>query len=194
MMKFTYVQGATPLSPDEIHNLLPAHLTTQKELNEWEQFNIVKGMNWAFAIKRKDVLSTDFAKKLHTKMFDETWSWAGSFRKRQTNIGVEAIYIPQELKIIFDDAKFWLENDVYNLREIAARLHHRLVFVHPFPNGNGRFSRLFAELILHYNRQPPFSWGRCKLEEDSELRRKYIAALQKADQGEYKKLIEFADS
>jgi Fic-DOC domain mobile mystery protein B len=194
IMNFTYAQGATPLSADEIYNLLPKHLTTQKELNEWEQFNIVKGMNWAFARKRKDIFSIEFAKKLHTKMFDKTWSWAGNFRKRQTNIGIEAIYIPQELKIIFDDVKFWLENDIYNLREIAIRLHHRLVLIHPFPNGNGRFSRLFADLMLHHKNKPAFSWGQCRLEEDSILRKKYISALQEADKGEYKKLIEFADS
>lgn len=193
-MKFIYAEGATPLSPDEIHNLIPKHLTTQKELNEWEQFNIVKGENWAFGRKRKNILSIEFAKKLHKQMFNETWSWAGVFRTSQTNIGVDSIYIPQELKAIFDDVEFWLSNNTYEIREIAIRLHHRLVFVHPFPNGNGRFSRLFADLLLQNNNEVSFSWGSCSLIEDSITRKQYIAALKEADIGDYCKLIEFVDS
>lgn len=193
-MRFIYAEGATPLSPDEIHNLIPKHLTTQKELNEWEQFNIVKGENWAFGIKRKDILSIEFAKKLHKQMFNETWSWAGVFRKSQTNIGVNSIYIPQELKAIFNDVEFWLSNNTYDMREIAIRLHHRLVFVHPFPNGNGRFSRLFADLLLQNNNEVSFSWGSCSLIEDSIIRKQYISALKEADMGDYRKLIEFVDS
>lgn len=193
-MEFIYAEGATPLSPDEIYNLLPKHLTTQKELNEWEQFNIVKGENWAFSRKRKSFLTIEFAKKLHKKMFSETWNWAGIFRKHQTNIGVDAVYIPQELKVIFDDVKFWLDKDIYNLRKIAVRLHHRLVFVHPFPNGNGRFSRLFADLLLRNNNEASFTWGSCSLVDDSVMRKQYISALQEADNGEYQRLIEFAES
>ncbi len=193
-MNFIFAEGATPLSPDEIHNLIPNHLTTQKELNEWEQFNIVKGESWAFSTKRKNILSIDFAKKLHKQMFNETWSWAGVFRKSQTNIGVDSIYIPQELKAIFDDVEFWLSNNTYEMREIAIRLHHRLVFVHPFPNGNGRFSRLFADLLLQNNNEVSFSWGSCSLIEDSITRKQYIAALKEADIGDYRKLIEFVDS
>lgn len=193
-MNFIFAEGATPLSPDEIHNLIPNHLTTQKELNEWEQFNIVKGESWAFSTKRKNILSIDFAKKLHKQMFNETWSWAGVFRKSQTNIGVDSIYIPQELKAIFDDVEFWLSNNTYEMREIAIRLHHRLVFVHPFPNGNGRFSRLFADLLLQNNNEVSFSWGSCSLVEDSITRKQYIAALKEADIGDYRKLIEFVDS
>ncbi|MDP5020597.1 MAG: mobile mystery protein B, partial [Rickettsiaceae bacterium] len=119
---------------------------------------------------------------------------AGVFRKSQTNIGVNVIYISQELKMIFDDVEFWLANDIYDLRVIAIRLHHRLVFVHPFPNGNGRFSRLFADLFLHNNNEVSFTWGRCSLVEDSVIRKQYISALKEADKGDYQKLIEFADS
>lgn len=193
-MRFIYAEGATPLSSDEIHNLIPKHLTTQKELNEWEQFNIVKGENWAFGIKRKSILSIEFAKKLHEKMFNETWNWAGVFRKSQTNIGVNAIYISQELKMTFDNVEFWLAYNTYNLREIAIRLHHRLVYVHPFPNGNGRFSRLFADLLLRNNNEAIFTWESCSLIEDSSMRKQYILALKEADKGDYQKLIEFADS
>lgn len=127
-------------------------------------------------------------------MFNETWNWAGVFRKFQTNIGVEAVYIPQELKLLFDNAKYWINNNTYPIREVAVRLHHRLVLVHPFPNGNGRFSRLVADLILRNNNEAEFTWGSCSLAEDSIMRKQYISALQEADKGEYQKLIEFADS
>lgn len=193
-MQFKYAAGATPLSPDEIYNLKPNHLSTQKELNEWEQFNIARGENWALLKKRGDLLTIEFAKKLHFKMFDQTWSWAGTFRKVQTNIGVEAIYIPQELKMIFDDVNYWLENNVYDIRETAVRIHHRLVFVHPFPNGNGRFSRLMADLMMDFRDRPRFTWGSSSLIEDSITRQEYLKHLRNADKGDYTGLIKFADS
>lgn len=174
--------------------MIPSHITTQKQLDEWEQYNIVQGSNWAFSRERKDLLTISFAKKLHRKMFDKTWLWAGTFRKRQTNIGISSIYIPQELKLLFDDTKFQLEHNSFPIREIGVRLHHRLVFIHPFPNGNGRFSRLMAELLMYYNGEVSFTWGNCNLTNDSEVRAKYLSALKEADNGDYSNLIQFADS
>jgi len=193
-MRFIYAIGATPLNQDEINNLLPKHLTTQSELNEWEQYNVTKGEEWAFKIKRRRILAIPFAQNLHKKMFDDTWKWAGKFRKTQTNIGVNSIYIPQELKLLFEDMLYQLEHDTYSLRETAARFHHRLVFIHPFPNGNGRFSRLFADLLLFNQNQPKFSWGRDNLVNDGITRKLYLESLKEADNNEYSKLIKFADS
>lgn len=193
-MLFKYAKGATPLSPDEVHNLIPSHITTQKQLDEWEQYNIVQGSNWALSRERKDLLTISFAKKLHRKMFDKTWLWAGTFRKRQTNIGISSIYIPQELKLLFDDTKFQLEHNSFSIREIGVRLHHRLVFIHPFPNGNGRFSRLMAELLMYYNGEVSFTWGNCNLTNNSEVRARYLSALKEADNGDYSNLVHFADS
>lgn len=127
-------------------------------------------------------------------MFDKTWKWAGKFRRRQTNIGVESIYISQELRTLFDDVAYHLTNAVYPIREIATRLHHRLVFIHPFPNGNGRFSRIFTDLFLFNNNESRFSWGKGNLIEDGEVRKSYLHALRTADEGDYQKLIEFVDS
>ena len=193
-MLFKYAKGATPLSPDEIHNLIPSHLTTQKQLDEWEQYNIVQAPNWAFNRKRTDLLSIIFAKALYKKMFDKTWIWAGSLRKRQTNMGIESIYIPQELRLLFDDIQFQIEYDSFPIREIGVRLHHRLVIIHPFPNGNGRFSRLMAELLMYHNGEASFIWGNCNLINDSETREEYLSALRQADNGDYSNLIKFADS
>jgi Fic-DOC domain mobile mystery protein B len=194
MMKFTYIKGATPLSPDEIHNLIPKHLTKQHQLDEWEQYNIARAEMWFSNHKIKDILSIDFVKKLHRKMFCDTWAWAGKFRQRQTNIGVDSIYIQQELKILIDDVIFWQNNATFSVREVAVRLHHRSVFIHPFPNGNGRFSRLFADLYLLHNNELKFSWGSNNLIQDSSFRNQYLQALRLADSGDYTTLIAFADS
>ena len=127
-------------------------------------------------------------------MFCDTWTWAGKFRQRQTNIGVHSVYIPQELRILIDDVIFWQNNSTFLIREIAIRLHHRLVFIHPFPNGNGRFSRLFSDLYLINKGESRFSWGKNNLVKDSALRDQYLEALRSADMGDYTKLIVFADS
>lgn len=193
-MLFTYVKGATPLSPDEVHNLIPSHLTIQKQLDEWEQYNIVTATNWAFAKKRTNILSIVFVQKLHKKMFNKTWRWAGAFRKNQTNIGINSVYIPQELHMLFDDTKFWLDNNTYPLKEIAIRLHHRLVLIHPFPNGNGRCSRLMADLLMHSRCTNCLSWGNADLNSDSKTRKEYLIALREADKGDYAKLIIFAQT
>jgi len=193
-MQFKYAIGATPLEADEIHNLIPTHLTTQKELDEWEQYNIIKAENWLLSRKRSDFLSISFAKDLHNKMFYETWKCGGKFRTKQTNIGIQSIYIGQELKIIFDDVAFWLEHKTYSIREIAVRLHHRLVFIHPFPNGNGRFSRLFADILMDRLQEIRFSWGSNSLTSDSKTRQYYLKALREADNNDYSNLILFADS
>lgn len=194
MIKFRYAKGATPITEDEIHNLIPSHLTLQSQLDEWEQFNILKAENWAFAVKRKNILTIEYIKQLHNKMFCDTWKWAGKFRNHQTNIGVESIYITQELKILVDDIEFWLNHNTYDLREIAVRFHHRLVFIHPFPNGNGRLSRLIADIFITQFNKPRFTWGRVGLIKDSLTRDNYLKYLRQADQGDLSNLIKFADS
>lgn len=199
-MRFIYPAGATPLSQNEIHNLIPEHLTSQKQLNEFEQYNIILGQEWAFKHKRKGILTIEFAKLLHTKMFDKTWNWAGEFRKRQTNIGVDSICITSKLRELFDDVNYWQQHKTFNTREITARLSHRLVFIHPFPNGNGRFSRLFADVFLYNNNEPLFTWGERKQGErysrvkSNKKREENINALQAADQYNYSKWLIFVDS
>ncbi len=193
-MKFTYAEGATPLNQDEIHNLIPRHLTAQSELDAWEQYNILKAESWAFRIKRKDILSISFVQSLHKNMFCDTWRWAGHCRKTQTNVGVKAVGIAPNLQILIGDARYWIEHKTYSVREIAVRLHHRLVLIHLFPNGNGRCSRLFADIFLANQGQEKFSWGRASLTNDSKTRAGYIHALQLADNADYTELIKFADS
>lgn len=192
-MKFEYPEGATPLTYDELANLIPTHITTQDQLNEWEQKNILAAEKWAQ--KKKDIISTDFIQKLHTHMFNNTWRWAGKFRQSETNIGIDRHLIPVELKKLCDDVNYQLEQKTYPLDEIAVRLHHRLVFIHPFPNGNGRLARLLADLLMRLNGKTRFSWGKNQdLYKTGPIRKQYIDALKKADRGDYTNLIEFARS
>jgi Fic-DOC domain mobile mystery protein B len=130
---------ATPLTPEEREGLIPTHVTLRSELNELEQQNILEADRWAFNRKR-NVPDEVFLRGLHRRMFNRVWRWAGRYRTSDRNLGVERHRVEPELRQIVDDARYWLENRSYAPDELAVRFHHRLVVVHPFPNGNGRWS------------------------------------------------------
>jgi len=185
---------ATPLTPEERDGLIPTHITLRGELNELEQNNIAQADIWAFQ-RTRDVLDESFLKDLHNRMFDKVWRWAGEYRATEKNIGVNPPFrIQPEIRQIIDDAKFWTENKSYPPDEIAVRFHHRLVFVHPFPNGNGRWSRLMGDLLAVRLGQPRFTWGRADLQTAGGGRAAYIEALQAADGHNLDPLIAFARS
>lgn len=190
-MKFYYPIGATPLNHDDAASLIPKHINEQSQLNEWKYKNIIKGQQWLFASKHKDLITLEFLKKLHHKMFNETWGWAGQFRRYQTNIGVEPPQIAVQLKNLCDDVIFWIHAGSFSKEESAVRFHHRLVQIHAFPNGNGRHARLMADALLINQGCPKFSWGSTSLGIDSATRKKYIKALQSADTGDYNPLKAF---
>ena len=188
-----YPPGATPLDADELANLIPGHITTQGELNEWEQLNILQGEAWARK-QRQEILQEAYVRKLHERMFGETWRWAGEFRKSDKNLGVDWLKIGVELKKLLDDVRYQVEHGSYPADEIVVRFHHRLVAIHPFPNGNGRHARLMADLLAERLGHPRFSWGSRSLVDASETRQRYIAALQAADARDYGPLLAFARS
>lgn len=188
-----YLPGATPLDADELACLIPTHITTQGELNEWEQLNIVQGEAWARR-QRKDILDETFVRQLHKQMFGETWSWAGSFRTSDKNIGVEWQQVGVKLRNLLDDVRYQIDNATYPPDEIATRFHHRLVSIHPFPNGNGRHARVMADLLVQQLGQPRFTWGRKSLTEATDARTHYIEALRAADSGDIGPLMAFVRS
>ncbi len=188
-----YPNGSTPLDADELSLLLPGHITTQKELNEWEQLNILQGELWAKQ-HQKDILTERYIRKLHQKMFGSTWAWAGRFRTSNKNIGCEWHQIPVQLRTLLDDVKYHIDQETYIPDEIAVRFHHRLVSIHPFPNGNGRHARLCADLLIQKMGLPRFTWGGGNLVDATETRKKYIAALQAADNHNIQTLLVFARS
>ncbi len=188
-----YPPGATPLDADELASLLPRHIVTQRELNEWEQLNIVQGESWARK-QRKEFLDESFIRQLHRQMFGETWRWAGQFRNSDKNIGIDWLKIGVALRQLLDDVRYQIEHASYSPDETALRFHHRLVAIHPFPNGNGRHARLMADLLVERLGQPRFTWGSRSLTEATDTRQRYIAALQAADSRDYAPLLAFSRS
>jgi Fic-DOC domain mobile mystery protein B len=185
--------AATPLTPDERSQLIPTYITNRAQLNEAEQIGITDADNWAFSRKR-NVLDETFLLNLHKRMFGKVWRWAGSFRDSERNIGVPAFKIGVELRALLDDARYWIAQSSFDADEIAIRFHHRLVWVHPFPNGNGRHARMAADLFVLGLGRPRFSWGSRSLVEAAATRAAYVAALKAADQHDIALLLKFSRS
>jgi Fic-DOC domain mobile mystery protein B len=185
--------AATPLTPAERNGLIPTHVTLRGELNELEQQNIAEADRWSFSRKR-NVLSEPFLRGLHRRMFNRVWRWAGEYRTSERNLGIESYRIQTDLRQHLDDVRYWIAHKTYPSDEIAIRFHHRLVSIHPFPNGNGRWSRLAADLLNVSLGGGRFSWGRTNLQRASDVRRRYIEALKAADDHDIGPLLRFAGS
>jgi Fic-DOC domain mobile mystery protein B len=195
MPLLTTSDGNTPLSAEELQDLIPG-LATKEELNEWERENILLAREWALRsrVSVRDMVSDEYARRLHQKMFDQTWKWAGKYRMTEKNLGVAFHEIRERLGILFDDTRYWIENATYSADEIAIRFHHRLVFIHPFPNGNGRHGRLLVDVLVKKLGRPAFSWGSTDLVKQGEAREEYLAAMRAADHGDIQPLLDFARS
>ncbi len=196
MSPFTEGEGNTPLSADERADLLP-NLANQEELNEWERQNILEAYAWALApnnLRRRDPLVESYLRDLHRRMFDQTWRWAGVYRTTEKNIGVPPAEIRERLAALLADARYWLEHETYPPDELAVRFHHRLVFIHPFANGNGRHARLMADVLAQRQARPVFAWGGGDLVRAGDFRQRYIEALRAADAHDIRPLLAFARS
>jgi Fic-DOC domain mobile mystery protein B len=195
---FQEPDDATPLQPQDRQGLRQSWITSRQDINEVEEANIARGFAWARgrrSLKPDDILTTDFVRTLHKQMFGDVWSWAGDFRTRDVNIGnVQAHRITVDLPAMLDDVKYWAGHQTFAPDEIAVRLHHRLVEIHPFPNGNGRHARLMADLLVQRLGGQPFSWGSGSLKTVGELRKRYVEALKMADNHDIQPLIQFARS
>lgn len=194
-LDFEYIDGQTPLSEEEKEGLLIKSITTRGELDELEQLNIEKAVEWTLNSKflKEKILSEEFIKSVHKKMLGDVWKWAGKFRRSEKNIGVDWIRIGIELRMLLDDTKYWIENDTYPPDEIAIRFKHRLVNIHCFPNGNGRHSRLMADIIIEsVFRKDVFTWNNSSLVKPDNARKEYIDSIRKADDGIIKPLLDFA--
>lgn len=156
-----YINGQTPLDEDEKEGLLIPTIATHEELDEFEQQNIEEALQWALArsLKAESVLSEKFICNLHKRMYGGVWAWAGKYRQTDKNLGIDKWQIPVALKTLCDDTVFWIKNETYSPEEIALRFKHRIASIHCFPNGNGRHSRLMADIIMNkvYN-LPLFTW------------------------------------
>jgi Fic-DOC domain mobile mystery protein B len=187
--------GNTPIDLDEAKGLIP-DLLTQSQLNEYEQLNIATALVWAGTSRflKRQLLSRDGLQRLHQRMFDRTWKWAGQFRRSNKNIGIHWTEIPVAVQTLCDDIKYKLANPPYELEEVAVHLHYRLVTIHPFPNGNGRHARMAADLLCVQHGGQALPWGASNLAAKSDSRSTYLEALRSADNGDFGPLTQFARS
>ena len=189
-----YIDGQTPLDEDEKEGLLIPTIATRGELDEFEQQNIEQAVQWSLSrsFKAGAVFTEDFIRALHKRMYGNVWAWAGEFRKTNKNIGVDKWQIPTELRTLLDDVKYWYENKTYNPDELTIRFKHRLVSIHCFANGNGRHSRLMADIVIEkIFKEPVYSWGAGNLVKKGDPRTAYLSAIKAADKGDIKPLIDF---
>ncbi len=194
-MELEYGYGQTPLDDDEKEGLLIKTISTHGELNELEQLNIEEAELWRHTSPEatEKVLTEAFVKKLHRKMFNKVWSWAGYFRKSNKNIGVEWAEIPMSLKYLLDNTKYWVKNGVYNNDEIAIRFKYEIVKTHCFSNGNGRHSRIMADILIESLGGSSFSWNGFNMTNPDETRKQYIDAIKEVDKSnDFSSLIKFA--
>jgi Fic-DOC domain mobile mystery protein B len=194
-LDFDYTAGQTPIDEDEKEGLLITTITTRGDLNEFEQLGVEKAIEWT--MKRKvgleQILTEDFVRELHKRMFGDIWKWAGQFRTSNKNLGVDKNQIRTEVKKLLDDCRYWIDQKVFAEDEIAVRFSHRIVTIHPFSNGNGRHSRLIADILVNHGfGRPIFSWGSINLTAHGAARLAYLKALREADDNDYQSLIIFA--
>jgi Fic-DOC domain mobile mystery protein B len=197
-LTLNYIEGQTPIDEDEKKGLLIKTITARKELDEFEQLNIQEAVEWTMRrnkIKLSNILTEQFIKNLHKTMFRNVWKWAGTFRKTDKNIGVEWHQVSIDLRNLIDDCNYWIQNKTHSEDEIAVRFKYRIVTIHPFPNGNGRHSRLIADILIHQGfGRDIFTWGGGNISKEGGIRSAYISALKEADNGNFPPLITFARS
>jgi len=182
--------GNTPLTPEEREGLVPSWIATRADLNRAEFDNIARAQTWA-ARRRRDILAFDTLIALHKQMFGSVWRWAGAFRTTGKNIGVDPARIGMDLHALLEEVRFWIADAVYPPDELMARLHHRLVLIHPFPNGNGRHARMAADLLAAQMGVAALTWGRTSVIAPGLVRAQYIAALKAADRHDPGPLLAF---
>ena len=192
---FAQPEDGTDLTPEEREGLKQTWIITRTDLNEAEQANIDEAVAWTTKIGDRDLLTEGFVFELHKRMFGDVWTWAGTTRRTNKNTGVDKTLIHIRLGSLLRDARFWIKEAVFPRDELAIRFHHGLVFIHVFPNGNGRHARLMADLIVAQLGGQPFTWGRGgNLQEMGDPRDRYIQAIRRADGHDFEELFALARS
>ena len=143
-------------------------------------------------LRRAKLLSDDFARELHRRMFNRVWRWAGIYRTSERNLGWEPFRITEGVHNALENAQYQFANGTYAPEETAIRLHYHMVVIHPWVNGNGRHARLLADAALSAWDGVPLSWGvDADFASPGNARRIYIDALKEADAGNFEPLIAF---
>lgn len=185
--------GATPL--DDISGLLQSQIITQEQLNAAEQLNVQQAGDWLDRTSGvRSIFTVSWLKELHQQMYKDVWSWAGEFRKTTTNVGVPPHTVPMRLGEAAANFNDWFHanRDGMDVLRFAANYHHHLVFIHPFPDGNGRWARLAVDTVFTrlMDKTPPI-WSRGALHDAGDERVRYIDALKEADSGNIQLLVDY---
>lgn len=195
----TQLDGET--AGDDTSGLILTHLTTRTERNAAEAHIISLAYDkYIFEARRKKQgarwFTNEFICAVHRDMFGSIWDWAGKYRTDNLNIGVDWRLISEQIHLLCDDFLYWdSTTSTMTVLEVAARLQNRLTKIHPFRNGNGRHARLITDIFFYSRRHPLPEWPQTHLmSEGHQIRELYIAAMQKADQGDFSSLIRFLEN
>lgn len=185
----------TPISDVDVQGLIPSWVATRSDLNEVEAINVALGYDWLFANRfaTADITDIGFVQELHRQMFGDVWTWAGTFRRADLNIGIRWFEITESVKQLVDNFARRLEV-AGEPDDECVDLHHQIVRIHPFVNGNGHHGRAIADAAALALGQPPFTWGRASIVTGADTRQAYLTALRRADQGDLALLNAFARS
>ncbi len=183
--------GHTPLADEDYEGLIPSFVVSRGELNDVETANIADALTQRRVPPANTVLDPKYLRDLHRDMFGQVWHWAGKDRTREVVVGIDPADIAVRLRVLTDNARYWVANDVFPIDELATRFHHRLVQIHVFRNGNGRHGRAATGILLRSLGQPPFTWGAGLAVTPDELRARYIGALRRADADDFVDLLAF---
>jgi Fic-DOC domain mobile mystery protein B len=184
----------TELSDDERTGLRLKSVRTRADLNRAESRNIADAVTYVYQsrLRANVIVSESWLRQLHKRMYGDVWSWAGKYRTSDKNLGVPKHEVVSSLAQHIDNASFWLANAVYSPDELAIRFGHRLVWIHPFPNGNGRWHRLASDALIMSLGGPRFTWGGAgELTEQSSVREQYLRAIRRADDHDFSELLAF---
>lgn len=191
---FNHDIDQTVLTKDELEDLL-IPCKYKWELNKYESINILKAEAWVKRTSKakQEILSVSGLLLLHSKMFEDVWGWAGKIRKTEKNIGITPLHILTELDQLVNNINFQIQTKDYSWEELATNFHHKLVWIHPFVNGNGRHARLATEILATKLKHKLPTWGITLINkvEKSEIRKSYIEGLKLADKGEIGTLKDF---
>lgn len=199
-LDFNDDDASTPLTDEIVAGLIPSWVTTRADLNEVEATNVAAGYRWLRSKRptTTEILTTDFVQKLHQQMFGDVWDWAGAYRRTETNIGVDWWTIAVAVRQLVDDFSYRFEHaappESTEIDLFCVEYHHRMVKIHPFPNGNGRHARACCDTLALSLGQPAFTWGRASIVTDQLARSSYIEAIRAADDGSLTSLCVFARS
>lgn len=180
-------EGETPL--DDLSGL-KADITKRGELDTLEFQNNLKAYQKYFLkpLSLTRIFTHRGLLRIHQEMFGEVWSWAGEKRKSGKNLGPPPAKVGFEINRLLFDFHRWEKSKIEPI-EIAARLHQRLVWIHPFENGNGRWARMAANLYLHGKGLPLIQWPTDQEFVKKVFKPAYLSALRAADGGDHGPLL-----